>query len=345
MEAIMKIYRVLFRSLLPAALIFSACACSTEASIQRVLGDSTEAPVFLDCKPVSDTEICFRFSQPVKVVSLLFDPAGEFESIGEGEEVLVSLKTPFNVGEKVIADILVEDENRNTLNVLIPFRTRNDRMPVLLINELRTEYSKPKVEFVEFKTQSDGNLGALRLFIAGHSLNKPAYEFPPAEVKAGEYIVLHLRTLDTETSWIDETGDDLSLSEGTEALATARDFWVNGTSKLLHKNDAVYLMDQDNRIIDAVLMSDNPDSWPAKGNVPAAAELLASTGAWLAEVEISGVLRPSEAVITKNASLSRGISRDETIPDSNTAKDWYIPANSNATPGKENSIKRFKEKT
>jgi hypothetical protein len=350
MEAIMKLYRVLFRCLLPAALVFSACACSTEAAIQKILGDSTEAPVFLDCKPVSETEIVFSFSRAVKVVSLLFDPAAEFESIGEGappfgQEVLVSLKSPLKAGEKITADILVEDESRNTLNVLIPFRTRNDRIPALLINEIRTEYSKPKVEFVELKAQSDGNLAALRLFIAGNSLSKPVYEFPPAEVKAGDYIVLHLRTV--ETGCTDETGDDLALSGGTEALATARDFWVNGTSKLLKKTDAVYLMDQDNAIIDGILMSENPDPWWIKAEFASAAELLSGAGTWLPPsgdfAESSGIASPSEAMITTGTTATRSICRDEAVEDSNTANDWYIAATSNATPGKANSTKRYQQ--
>jgi hypothetical protein len=228
--------------------------------------------------------------------------------------------------------------------VLIPFRTRNDRIPALLINELQTEYSKPRVEYVEFKATSDGNLGALRLFIAGSSLTNPVYEFSPAEVKAGDYIVLHLRNPDSD--WADETGDDLALSGGTDALATARDFWVNGTSKLLHKTDVVYLMDQDDRIIDGILMSETPGSSWAKSVFASAAELLANQDAWLPSAENSaGALIPSDAVITTNASASRGISRDETAPDSNTANDWYVPANSNATPGKENSTKRFQPKS
>jgi hypothetical protein len=288
------------------------------------------------------------------VVSLLFDPAAEFESIGEGKEVLVSLVKPFKAGERINADILVEDESRNTLNVLIPFRTKNNRMPALVINELRTEYSKStsgsvtsiKTEFVEFKTQSAGNLGALRLFIAGNSLTRPVYEFPPAEVQAGEYIVLHLRTM--ETGWADETGDDLALSGGTDALATARDFWVSGSSKLLHKTDAVYLMDQDDRIIDGVLLSENPDPSWGKSDFAAAAELLADGGAWLPSAGSStGIPAPSDAVITKNigTAATRSISRDETVNDSNTSNDWYISATSGATPGKENSTKRFQEKS
>jgi len=178
--------------------VLAALSCSTEAALQQILGTKAEAPVFLDYRSVSSTEMAFGFSQPVRVVSLHFNPTLTVSSVGEGSEVTVTFNGTLAEGMKVTADLLVEDSVGNTLNVIVPFRARNDRMPPLVFNELRTEYSKPKVEFVEFLAKGAGNLGALRLFIASHSLSIPAYEFPPAEVKAGEYIVLHLRTLEEE---------------------------------------------------------------------------------------------------------------------------------------------------
>jgi hypothetical protein len=341
----MRIDKFLLRSIIPATLLFSACACSTEPDIQKVLGKSAEATVFLDCRPLSAGEIAFQFSRPVKVVSLSFDPAAEVESVEEGKELRVSLTAPLKSGEKITADLLVEDEDRNTLNVLVPFRARNDRMPSLMITELRTEYSKPRAEFVELKILSGGNLGAMRLFLAGRSISVPVYEFPPADVRAGEYIVLHLRT--TQEGWIDETGEDLSLSAGADALAAVRDFWVNGTEKLIHKTDAVYLMDQDDTIIDGVLLSENQEPWWTKPDFAAAAELFAAQGVWFPVDESGNTLvpedgwipAPGDAAQTTGTTSTRTVCRDETAENSTAA--WYITATSGHTPGKENSGKRY----
>jgi hypothetical protein len=327
---------------------FLFAACSIEAALEEVWGASTEAPVFLTCRAVSSREINFEFSLPVKVVSLNFEPEVEVESITEGALVRVTLTESLGVGERFLADLLVEDEEENTLNVMIPFRTRNDRLPSFLITELRTEYSKPKVEFVELKIQSDGNLGALRLFIAGNGLDQPTFEFPPVEVKAEEYLVIHLRTI--ETGCVNEIGDDLSLSGGTDALPEARDFWVPDGVKRLRKTDAVYFLDQDDRIIDGVLLSENPDNWWTKPAFVEAATLLGGQGAWLpaegAPEDPDYAPGPSDAVITKNigSAATRSISRNENISDRNHAGDWYITATSSATPGKSNSDKQFEPK-
>jgi hypothetical protein len=327
--------------LLGAALFFYAC--STEAAIQDILGESTEAPVFLSCRTLSPREINFLFSQPVTLSSLRFDPPLTAEAEARDDTVVVTLETPLEGGVRVVADMVVEDYSGNTLNVLVPFRSRNEDLPSLIITEIRTEYSKPKVEFVEFKTLGAGDLGALRLFIAGVSLETPVFEFPPAKVGSGEYVVVHLRSLDPESR--DETAGDpggTPYSKDNEALAEAWDFWVPGTTKRIKKTDAVFFMDQDDRIIDAVLLSENADPWWSAEHMAQAAELLGTQAAWTGETVTAGQIPgPDSAASSKNTTVTRSISRDETIPDSNSAADWYITAASNATPGKANSTKRY----
>jgi hypothetical protein len=275
------------------------------------------------------------------------EPSVEVLSYEDGEEILIVLAESLREGEKIIADILVEDDNRNTLNALVPFRARNDRVPQLVINELRTEYSSAtktapaRVESVEFLAKSAGNMGALRLFIAGNSLTQPVFEFPPAEIRAGEYIVLHLRTM-LEGS-VDETGDNLALSGGYEALPDVRDFWVPGTSKLLRKTEIVYLVDQDDRIIDAVLMSENPGSSWGKDALTSAAEFIAAQRAWLPRNNAgeSYILTPSDAIITSGATATRTVCRDETLGNTRSAQNWYITVTSGATLGKNNNPNRY----
>ena len=327
--------------MLAFALALAAVSCSSEGAIQQILGTSAEAPVFLDCRPISSTEMVFTFSQPVRVVSLYFNEALETEAIEDGSEVKVTFTEALKEGMKITADILVENEDRNTLNVIVPFSTRNDRMPALVFNELRTEYSRPRVEFVEFLTQGPGNLGAMRLFIASFSLSKPLYEFPPTEVKAGEYIVLHLRTL--EEGCVDETGPDLALSGGADAQDDARDFWLPGTVKRLRKTDALWLVDQDDRIIDAVLLSEGSDPSWSNAVIAEAADFLGTRKAWLppsgAEAE-GWIPSPADAVSSAGATVTRTVCRDQNLTPERRAGNWYIAATSNATPGKPNSTKR-----
>jgi hypothetical protein len=306
-----------------------------------VVGNRSQAPVFLGYRAVDEQTLLFYFSQPVEVLSFISDPPLPVESIEYGEVVQVNLSYSIPGGVPYTADILVKDNGGNTLNLLIPFRSRNNLLPRILINELRTEYGKPKTEYVELKVLETGNLGALRLFIAGNIKRPMVFEFPPVEVSEGQYVVIHLRTV--EEGVVNESAGDPSLSGGADTTSNSWDFWIPGTEKLLHKTDAVYLMDQDDNIVDAVMMSENPDPWWAKEHFVQAADLLYRQGAWIsADGKIPG---PANAVITFSikTAMTRSISRDETVPDSNSAADWYITATSAATPGAANNPNRYEE--
>jgi hypothetical protein len=307
-----------------AACSLAACSCSTETALQRLLGTSAMTPVFYGCKTPAEGEVEFFFSSAVKVVSAYFDPPMETELKGEGETVAFGFQPSLPGGSKISADILVEDEDKNTLNVLVSFRTRNNRMPQLVINEIRAAYSKPKVEFIELKTQSPGNLGALRLF-ATYDKEDAIFEFPPVEVKAGEYIVVHTRSI--EAGLVDETGTRLNESGGTDA-SSGRDFWIPGALKI-HSANAIYVMDQDDRIIDGVLLSNSNYKW--KDPVTAAAALLARQEAW------SG---PDDSFNSDGNTATRTICR--TGADTNSAADWYITVTSGATPGRANNPGRYR---
>jgi hypothetical protein len=302
----------------------AACSCSTETALQRLLGTSAMTPVFYGCKTPAEGEVEFLFSSAVKVVSAYFDPPMETDLKGEGETVAFGFQPSLPGGSKISADILVEDEDKNTLNVLVSFRTRNNRMPQLVINEIRAAYSKPRAEFIELKTKSPGNLGALRLF-AAYDKEEAIFEFPPVEVKAGEYIVVHTRSI--ETGLVDETGTGLNESGGTDA-SSGRDFWMPGALKI-HSTNAIYVMDQDDRIIDGVLLSSSNYKW--KDPVAAAAALLARQEAW------NG---PGDSFNSDGNTVTRTICR--TGADTNSAADWYITVTSGATPGRANNAGRYR---
>ncbi|MDR1108901.1 MAG: hypothetical protein LBL19_07695 [Spirochaetaceae bacterium] len=298
-------------------------ACSTESAIQKALSGNFTAPVFLGYKAVSPEEVDFLFSLPVEVSSLFFDPTLDIKSISGGTTVQVYLNQPAVEGERITANMLVEDAEGNTLDVLVPFRARNARLPSFTITEIRTEYTKPKVEFVEIKTKTAGNLGALRLFAASTSMELPVWEFPPVEVGADEYIVIHFRSL--EEGLVDETGTNLAASGGTEALPTARDFWIPGSAEKLRKTDGVFFMDQDDRILDGVLFCESETEWDKKEFMRTAAELLSRQEAW------AGTAFP-EVVVSKNTTVTRSICRKEDLADNNRKDDWYICAGGKASP-------------
>jgi hypothetical protein len=295
------------------------------------------AAVFLRYEIVSETEIVFEFSQPVSLVSLDLKSGLEFDAIEEGSKIKIILAEPPKPALLIEVDLQVKDGHGNTVRKQVSFRTKNNRVPKMQINELRTESSKPKAEFIEFKMLSDGNLGGLRVYVAGNYKNPLLYEFASVEVKAMEYVVLHLRKLEEASR--DELGESLDESGGTDSSPTGRDFWIPDSTKLLHKTDAVYVLDQDNGVLDAVMISEKSDPLWGKDYFTEAAEFLFRKGAWKSPA--GTICSPADAVISSTTTLTRSICRDENVENTHTAADWYVTANSGATPGKENNIKRY----
>lgn len=316
----------------------TVCSCVTEIgdAAKQILGNASEGPVFLSCRAVSETEVALRFSISVNVTSVYFSPPVQVDLIEDGDTVRIHFSEGPPPGERLIVDILAEDENGNTINVLVPFRTKNNRVPPMLITELRTEYSRPRSEYIELRTLAAGNLGAVRVFAVSNNQSM-IYEFPSIEAAAGEYITLHLRTL--EDNCRDELGDNLEASGGTGSWPTARDLWVPGATKLLRKTEAVYLLDQDDNVIDAVMLSEKIDPWWGSERLAETAAFLYESGAW--ETSDGKLCGPAEAVFSTGTTATRTICRDETVEDSNTAADWYITVTSGATPGRENNPRRY----
>jgi hypothetical protein len=327
--------------LLGACIALGSCSTGDAAGAARMLGSSSRALLYLDCKAVSQDEIEFKFSRAVTVKHLSFIPELQIAGVENGSTIKVKLEEETTPGRQITADLLVEDEKKNSINVIVPFRSRNNRMPELVINEICTENasSSQKTEFIELKMKSGGNLGAMRVVIMGNTnaTKLTVYEFMPCEVENGDYVVIHLRTL--EESCKNEYNGNIEESGSKNSSSTAWDFYVLGNTKWLHKTTTIYVLDQDDNVLDAVMISENPDPVWGKDYFAEAADFLFQQDAWKS---VDGqICSPADAVISANTTNTQTICRDETVGDTNTARDWYITARSKATPGRRNDPARL----
>jgi hypothetical protein len=320
------------------AVAVSVAACSFEAAVPKYSGGSGSPPELLAVRTSSSSEVQFLFSEPVNVLSLVFDPpAGAAES-EDGETVNVRLDSPYAAGTRITVDILVRNEKGSTLEAVMTFTAFNDRVPAFRINELRTELSKPRVEFIELQMLSGGNLAGVRLFAASNGTDAPVYEMPAAEVSAGEYVLVHMRVPDY-INGVDELGEDLTLSTAGDSKAQAdcpqdaRDIWLPWNKEMLRKSDAVYFVDQLDAVIDAIVFCDKSkeaEKWGGNPYFTSATDTLAASGAWTG----TGI---ADAFDSSGTTPTSTISRRENSDDTNTAQDWYLSGVGKATPGKPNT--------
>jgi hypothetical protein len=210
-------------------------------------------------------------------------------------------------------------------------------LAVLQINELRTEFSNAvnNVEYIEFKVTKSGSMEGLYLYsVMNNAQDIFMYIFPEIDVEEGEYITLHLRTLDKKNS-CDELRDDLTISGGYESCPTARDLWVTGNDKLLYKSGIVYIQDNKDRIMDAIIMDEKPgatwNSYPAF--YADLTERLFKEGMWKSPEGNKPKPKDSVNTSTIGSSVYKSVSRYESRENTHSANDWYITVAGFFTPG------------
>lgn len=224
---------------------------------------------------------------------------------------------------------VVEDEHGNSLSFSSDFTGYNDNLPEIVLNEVRTEWSKPKPEYIELYVLEDGNLGGLFIEVY-YSTKVNTYTFPAVDVHKGEYIVLHMRSVDEAA--FDET-DALDACSAPDSCPNARDFWYQSDAKAIGKTGVILLKERGNGpLLDALLYAESSKTtWP-RDEMKAAAQAAYMAGIWEDGDE------PIHAVCSDKCTATRTISRQDYSAEG--ASSWIVVATSSATPGAQNSTKR-----
>ena len=341
--------RYLALAVLFPVLLCSACPVGVmDPEVVTFWGGDLSVPTLGEVSAVSASGVNASFSAPVSVVSAEvltgegIDGNGmdeengrERERIpvtwGEGAEtgsVLFTLGKPCGIAERAILSGTVRDAKGNTLSFAVPFTAYNDRVPRLRISEVRTDYSKPKVEYIELCALSAGNIGGVEIFNAANAAN-PVRELPAAEVASGEYIVWHFRSL--EEGLVNETGA-LDASGGVDARATARDFWDTQTKAPFKGTNVIWIRERKGgAILDALLCAEgDKEDWPNDAVRSAASEAV-KAGAWHPGPSVT------DAASAANTSQTQTLARDPALADTDTAADWKVCAQGKCSPGTVNA--------
>lgn len=345
----------------------SSCKISPEGI--TIIGGDYSSPKLTDFIVSGTDSLMLTFSDEITLGNLYISPSSvcedefarykiDMESVvveengaDDGIGYMLHLPGQTECGREYVLFAEAEDKKGNTLSFSTVFYGYNEKVPKLVLSEVRTEASKPKPEFVEFYCISDGNTGGIVLEVFYNKADSFRYVFPAASVKAGEYIVLHLRSYDEQEPYcvneVDSGSTSLSASSAADSCPDARDLWHDDNSKLLGKTAVILLWERSRgRMMDALLIAESEkDGWPtyAAGD--------AAQSAVLADVWIDGAA-VTDAVCTDKSTATRTVSRqniaeiteaagsdDFVWPVPVSASDWMVVATSQATPGKQNSSK------
>lgn len=315
--------------------IFSV-SCKMTAEGIHAASDDVETPILLDFSQKSEECLSLSFTEKVRLSDLEVrsgNPSTMGELVFSQEQIAVTEENKsdlldledrttegiaqdagfqvrvvftesqrLEMGATYIFSGVAHDQEGNSLLFQLPFYGFNRNVAGVVLSEVRSEYDKPKVEFIELYVHRSGNLAGIELY----SVNKNfEYVFPAVEVSAGEYIVLHMRTLEEESGHVDELDNNLSASTASDSCTGVRDLWVSSTSEIIGTSDVLVLRERaKGKLMDALLYISPKVSDTSKKKILPAGEDVIAEGGWIAGEDGESWLS-SDGMTTVNRSLSR----------------------------------------
>jgi hypothetical protein len=242
-------------------------------------------------------------------------------------------------GVRYLLESEAQDAHGNSASFVAEFYGYNGRVPRLLINELTPRGSGNHPDVVELKALGAGNVGGAVLYLGTPGSYDARLVFPPLEVAAGSFLVVHLRPSGGPGE-VDET-TDMAASTGFDASDTAFDFWMRDGKGLGGNNGVVSLFDRPGgACLDGVLYSnrtvESDELYAGFGSAEtrARAEELADCGAW---APAGARITPEDGINPEGSTGTRSLCRSAASDDSNRAQDWHIVPTRRSTIGAGNS--------
>ena len=253
----------------------------------------------------------------------------------DGSEVRVRSGQAQQAGTEYAVDLIVRDARGNSQQLLVRCYGHNPRVPAMRINEFTTQGSSTHPDMIEILTLEAGNLAGACVYEGVCDNYEQHLVFPPCEVAAGEFIVVHCKPSGSEEE-IDEL-ESTDISGGLDATPTGRDFWLPAGSGLSGNNGVISLYrDPFGVILDAVVYSNrtslSDETYRGFGSSDTLfrVDTLAEAQSWRGE---SLPLRPEDAVNPDDSTATRSICRSTAGVDTDRKTDWHIVPTSSASFG------------
>ncbi len=288
-------------------------------------------------------EFVVEFDEEVEASPADFasDPdLGALEVRGEGDRIRVLSPSPLDPGRSLSLEGTVRDAAGNSTSFVLPFRGYNPDLPRVLLNEALTQGTSTHPDLVELAVLDPGNLAGLTFRVGCASVPVQVYVFPPCEVAAGEFVVLHMKPQGLGEE-VDET-DDPAASGGLDAFPYSRDFWYTGGDGALPGENGVLTLYRSTTgpILDALLYSARTSESDTKYAGFGSQSLLdqargiVAEGAW----RIAGAeVRPEDAARSEGTTSTRTLCRSSDSGDTDSAPDWHVVPTRGSTVGGTNS--------
>lgn len=326
--------------LVPAALL---SACLPQVVSEALSPRDLRPPSVQRWDAEGPGEFVVDFDEVVEVSPGDFASDPDLGALGvasEGTRVRISAAGTLAAGTSLSLEGTVRDPSGNSTSFVLPFWGHNPDLPRALLNEVLTQGSSTHPDLVELAVMESGNLAGLTFRVGCAAAQVLLYVFPPCEVSAGEFVVLHLKPQGIPEER-DETGDP-TASGGLDAYPYARDFWYRGGDGALPGENGCMTLYRSptGPIRDALIYSARTSASDTKYGGFGTQALwdqvrgVVSEGGW----KIAGAeIRPEDAARSEGTTSTRTLCRSSDSRDTDSASDWHVVPTKGSSVGKPNS--------
>jgi hypothetical protein len=232
-----------------------------------------------------------------------------------------------------------QDAHGNSSSFAAKFSGFNSRVPRLLINELTPRGSGNHPDLVELKVLTSGNMGGVVFYVGTPGSYDARMLFPPFEVEAGSFIVIHLKP-SGDAEEVDET-KDMTVSKGFDAADGAFDFWLKDGRGIGGNNGVLTVCERPGgACLDGILYSNrtvqSDERYAGFGTeeMRTRAEELVKIGGWK---PAGDRVTPEDGVNPEGSTGTRSLCRSGSSSDEDRPEDWHIVPTRAASFGAVNS--------
>ena len=336
-------------SILILVVAVALIGCDAIGEIRHLdLGDVS--PPQLNAQTIQDTgTITLEFDEPVTLhngslhlnsedSAIQVQPDAGANTIG-AKKISLEIQGETIPGKQYSLELMVEDTNQNSLNIVMPFYGPNRNPARLIISEVLTAISSKNRDTIELYAQKGGNIGGITLFWGTTTDFDFAWSLPALEVRQGDYILLHCKPENLPAEQ-DELNDVLA-SGGKNASPLARDFWLRDAPGLPDTTGILCLAENPlGAIKDALFYTDKLSvagkdyrSFGTK-KLLERAERLQAEGAWKCRGDLIVV---EDAARSENLTATRSLNRGSNQADTDSAADWHIVPTNQTSLGTRNN--------
>ena len=327
---------------IPLVCLALLSACTPLPAEKKPAQGTAAPPVATEVSSSSPSLVTLKFDKEISA-----DPS-DFMIVPEvgisavechGQTVEVYPAQPLEAGEEYFIKGTVQDSKSNSTSFGMTFFGFNPDLPALLINEFTTNGSGKHPDTVELYVKKGGNAAGITLFGGTKTTFQDKFILPSFRVKAGDYVLIHLKPQGIETE-VDEK-ERKDVAKGYDSSDNAWDFWAQGGSGLSGNNGAITLYTNPyGELMDAVLYtnrtSESDESYRGFGSAKfmLQADEIAEAGGWKAEGDEPA---PEDCVPSSDSTATRSICRSGKSADTDTKVDWHTVPTSKFSFGQENS--------